>query len=208
MQINIYGQVVAVAAQVLGPVESAEGFDAHVTFVVLDQESSGEHEGSSVFNPRQDMPVEDDMVYRAPFLAELMAADGVAGEAGLPGRGCHQVQVRRGAERGKDAVFGGGVEVSHGKDERGAVFAVQAVHVPSQEAGGGSPFVVGFEDTAVFGRKVADEEVQRDFPGMDISPGLGLVCFKEKVFVLPEFRSFLGHMGLLGQEVFFGRVCQ
>ena len=41
--------------------------------------------------------------------------------------------------------------------------------MPSQEAGGGSPFVVGFENAAVFGREVADEEVQRDFPGADIS---------------------------------------
>ena len=116
--------MVAVAAQVLGPVESAEGFDAHIAFVGLEQEAACEHEGSSALNPRQDMPVEDDMVYRAPFFAELMAADGLAGEAGLPGRGFHQVLVRRGAERGKDAVFGGGVEVSHGQDESGAVFAV------------------------------------------------------------------------------------
>lgn len=206
--------MVAVAAQVLGPVESAEGFYAHVAFIFLDKEIAGEHEGASASDSWQDVPVEDDMVYRAPFFAEFMAADGVAGEAGLPGRGCHQVLVRRGSERGKDAVMGGGVEVSHGQDESGAVFTVQAVHVPPQEAGGGSPFMVGFDCTAVFGGKVADEKVQPDFPGADIFPEPGMARFKEKAFVLPGGRSFLGCAGLFccaglfGRSVFFGRVCR
>ena len=64
-----------------GPVERPERLDSHIPFIGLKQEAAGEHEGLLPSDPWQDAPRQDDVVYRAPFFTELVAADSVAGEA-------------------------------------------------------------------------------------------------------------------------------